>query len=77
MGFVISKNGLKMDPRKVKVNIDWSSLKNIFEVRSFHGMASFYKKCISNFKGICAPIVETIKKNNKPFHWKTTNDEGF
>jgi hypothetical protein len=42
LGFVISSNELKMDPKKVKEIKEWSSPRNIFEVRSFHGLASFY-----------------------------------
>jgi hypothetical protein len=42
LGFVISVNELKMDPSKVEVIKNWPSLRNIFEVRSFHGLASFY-----------------------------------
>ena len=77
LGFAISENGLKMDPEKVRATIDWPSPRNIFEVRSFHGLASFYRKFIRNFSGICAPIVETIKKENQPFHWTKAAEEGF
>ena len=63
LGFVISREGLNMDPEKVQEIIDWPSPRNIFEVRSFHGLASFYMKFIKNFSGICASIVETIKKD--------------
>lgn len=69
LGFVISKDGLKMDPKKVEAIVNWHSPKNIFEVRSFHGLASFYRKFIKNFSGICAPIIDTIKKDRKPFVW--------
>ena len=41
LGFVISRDGLKMDPEKIEAIVNWSSPKNIFEVRSFHGLASF------------------------------------
>ena len=41
LGFVISKDGLKMDPEKIEAIVNWSSPKNIFEVRSFHGLANF------------------------------------
>ena len=51
-----------MDPKKVEEIIDWPSPRNIFKVRIFHGLASFYRKFIINFSGICAPIVEIIKK---------------
>ena len=51
--------------------IDWPSLRNIFEVRRFHGLASFYRKFIKNFNGICAYIVDTTKKDRQPFQWTT------
>jgi hypothetical protein len=69
LGFVISSNELKMHPEKVKAIKEWPSPRNIFEVRSFHGLASFYRKFIGNFSGISAPMIDTVKKRHKSFHW--------
>jgi hypothetical protein len=69
LGFVISSNELKMDPEKVKVIREWPSPKNIFEVRSFHGLASFYRKFIRNFSGISAQMMDIVKKRHKYFKW--------
>jgi hypothetical protein len=69
LGFVISSNELKMDPEKVKAIKEWPSPRSIFEVRRFHGLASFYRKFIRNFSGICAPILDTVKKRHKSFKW--------
>ena len=50
---------------------------NIYEVRSFHGLTSFYMKFIRNFSSICAPIVETIKREHHPFEWIEEIERGF
>jgi hypothetical protein len=41
LGFVISSNELKMDPKNVRDIREWSSQRNVFELRSFHGLADF------------------------------------
>jgi hypothetical protein len=71
LGFVISQDRLKMDPEKVKAIKEWPSLRNIYEVVIFHGLASFNIEFIRNFSRICAPIVDPIRKEHQPFKWTT------
>jgi hypothetical protein len=66
-----------MDPKKVKAIKEWLSPKNIFEVRSFHGLANFYRKFIRNFSGICASMMDTIKKRHKSFHLTKEAEKSF
>lgn len=77
LGFVIAENELKMDPEKVAAIVNWPSPKNLFEVRSLHGLASFYRKFIKNFSGICAPMLDTIKKASQPFRWTKVVEKSF
>jgi hypothetical protein len=77
LGFVISANELSMDPYLVEVIKDWPSPKNVFEVRSFHGLASFYRKFIRNFSGISTTMMDTVKKWHKSFHWTTEDEKSF
>jgi hypothetical protein len=77
LGFVISENELKMDPSKVEVIKNWPSPRNVFEVRRFHGLASFYRKFIRNFSGISAAMMDTVKKRHKVFHWTAEAERSF
>ena len=56
LGFVVSIEGLKMDPQKVKAILEWPTPRSVTDVRSFHGLDSFYKKFIKGFSGICGHL---------------------
>ena len=61
LGFVVSKGSLQKDQDKVEAILNWPLPTTTIEVRIFHGLAQFYWKFIRNFRGICAPFLDTIK----------------
>jgi hypothetical protein len=77
LGFVISANEMKMDLDNVEVIKNWPSPRNVFKVRGFHGLASFYRKFIKNFSGISATMMDTVKKRHKSFHWIEEVEKSF
>jgi hypothetical protein len=77
MGFVILENDLRMDLDKVELIKNWPSPRNIFEVRSFHRLASFYRKFIRNFSGISTEMMDTVKKRHNYLHWTEEAEKSF
>jgi hypothetical protein len=73
---VVSPEGIAVDPDKVKEVLEWKLPMTVSEIRSFLGLAGYYRKFISNFSKITKPITELLKKGNK-YVWSEACDEAF
>ncbi|KAG7533170.1 Reverse transcriptase domain [Arabidopsis thaliana x Arabidopsis arenosa] len=76
LGFVVSTDGVKVDEEKVKAIREWPSPTSVGEVRSFHGLAGFYRRFVKDFSTLAAPLTEVIKKN-VGFKWKQAQEDAF
>ena len=63
--FLFLTDVLKMDLEKVKEILECPSPENVGEVRSFHGLASFYIKFIRNFNFVCNVMTTTMRGDKK------------
>ena len=69
MGHTVCKQGIQVDPRKIKAMVHWPRPTNVIEVKSFLGLVDYYKKFIHEFFKIAAPLTQLTRKQ-EPFVWK-------
>jgi hypothetical protein len=62
LGHIISKGGISVDPVKVTKIVGWKIPKTVIEVRSFLGLAGYYRCFIEGFSKIAKPITSLLEK---------------
>ncbi|KAL5570722.1 hypothetical protein UlMin_020319 [Ulmus minor] len=65
LGHVISKDGVAVDPSKVEAVENWKPPSNASEVRSFLGLAGYYRRFVEGFSRIAMPLTNLTRKNVK------------
>ena len=73
LGHLVSEEGIQCDPKKLSRVKDWPTPKNVSEVRSFLGLAGYYRKFINNFSTLAGPLVELTQKD-VPFTWSARQE---
>ncbi len=76
LGHIVSAEGVAVDPSKVSAVTEWESPKNAGEIRSFLGLAGYYRRFIENFSKIAKPMTELLKKEKK-FIWTDECEASF
>ncbi|KAJ9540615.1 hypothetical protein OSB04_027121 [Centaurea solstitialis] len=76
LGHVVSRDGIKVDPAKIEAMMSWKSPTNPSEIRSFLGLAGYYRRFIQDFSKIASSLTALTKKNAK-FLWTDKQEEAF
>jgi RNase H-like domain found in reverse transcriptase/Reverse transcriptase (RNA-dependent DNA polymerase)/Integrase zinc binding domain len=69
LGHYISSQGISVDQQKINAVKTWPIPTNISELRSFLGLASYYRKFVKGFSAIAAPLTQLLHKD-KAYHWE-------
>ncbi|GJU73161.1 hypothetical protein Tco_1264566 [Tanacetum coccineum] len=76
LGHVVKQNGIHMDPSKIKAVKNWKAPTTPSEIRSFLGLAGYYRRFIVNFSKIAKPFTSLTQKNKK-YEWGVEQEEAF
>ena len=68
MGHVVNQSGISVDPKKISAVLKWQRPTSVAEMRSFLGLAGYYRRFVEGFSLISAPMTRLTQKAVK-FEW--------
>ena len=76
LGHIVGKDGILVDPSKIEAVKNWPRPASVSEVRSFLGLASYYRRFVEGFSKIAVPLTELIRKSMR-FSWSDRCEASF
>ncbi|KAG8490817.1 hypothetical protein CXB51_013992 [Gossypium anomalum] len=76
LGHVVSASGIRVDPSKILAILNWKPPRNITEIRSFLGLAGYYRRFVKGFSMIATPMTKLLQKDVK-FEWTEKCQQSF
>ncbi|KAM0712543.1 hypothetical protein Q7P37_011640 [Cladosporium fusiforme] len=76
LGYVVSREGLKMDKGKIEAVTSWPKPTTVKEVQSFLGFANFYRQFIQDYSRITTPLTQMTKKD-QGYEWTAEAEAAF
>jgi hypothetical protein len=76
LGHVVSGDGIEVDPSKIEAVVKWERPTNVHEIRSFLGLASYYRRFVKGFSTLSGPLTALTKKNVR-YVWSDECEASF
>ena len=76
LGHIVSKEGIREDPKKIEVVVEWKPPINVTEVRSFLKLARYYRRFVKGFSMTATPMTRLLQKNVK-YEWSEKCQRSF
>ncbi|KAK9118716.1 hypothetical protein Scep_016809 [Stephania cephalantha] len=76
LGHIVGASGVSVDPAKIRAVIDWPTPTSVTDIRSFLGLAGYYRRFVQGFSEIAAPMTQLTKKEVK-FQWNHSCEQAF
>nr|GEY61618.1 hypothetical protein [Tanacetum cinerariifolium] len=75
-GHIVSADGITMDPAKVEAVTKWPRPKTVTEIRSFLGLAGYYRRFVEGFSSLALLLTKLVRKGEK-FVWDEQREKSF
>lgn len=76
LGHVISRDGIRVDSQKIEAVKNWPRPTSLTDIRSFLGLAGYYRRFVEGFSSILSPLTKLTQKKVK-FQWSDACEKGF
>ena len=76
LSHIVSGEGIKVDPKKIEAVLNWEPPKNVPELRSFLGLAGYYRRFVKGFSIIAAPLTKLLWKHVE-YKWTEACQSSF
>ena len=76
LGHLVGQDGIKVDPRKVKAVEDWEVPKDVGQIRSFLGLANYFRRFLCGYSTMVAPLTALTRKTH-PWVWTSECQKAF
>ena len=73
---IVSAEGIKVDPVKIEAVVNWKPPRSVTEVRSFFGLAGYYRRFVKGFSVIASPLTKLLRKGVM-FEWSNKCQNSF
>ena len=76
LGHIVSKEGIRIYPRKIEVILEWKPSRSVMKVRIFLGLAGYYRRLVKGFSMTATPLTRFLQKNVR-FEWSEKCQASF
>ena len=76
LGHIVSAEGVRVDPVKIEAVVNWKPPRSVTEVRSFLGLAGYYRRFVKGFSVIASPLTKLLRKGVL-FEWSDKCQNSF
>lgn len=76
LGHIVGGGHVRMDPNKVRAIVEWEAPTKVTELRSFLGLANYYRRFVRDYSKITTPLTDLLKKGNR-WEWSVKCQDAF